>query len=55
MNNSASKNTFARRLRDAFTEWEGRAINVVAHKGWGIICAYITKEDPKPIVWGNSP
>jgi len=49
----ASKNTLRSKIRKAFTEWEGRAIDVSLHKGWGSICKYILKEDQKPEVWGE--
>lgn len=49
----ASKNTLRNKIRKAFKEWEGRAIDVSLHKGWGSICKYILKEDQKPEVWGE--
>lgn len=49
----ASKNTLRSTLRKQFREWEGRAIDITLHKGWGSICAYILKEDKEPLVWGE--
>ncbi|KAK6774834.1 hypothetical protein RDI58_009619 [Solanum bulbocastanum] len=28
--------------------------DIRAKKGWGPICAYITKEDKNPHIWGNT-
>ena len=28
--------------------------DIQAKKGWGPICAYITKEDKNPHIWGNT-
>uniref|UniRef100_A0A7N0UNL0 Replication protein n=1 Tax=Kalanchoe fedtschenkoi TaxID=63787 RepID=A0A7N0UNL0_KALFE len=49
----ASKNNLRKKIRSLFPEWKGRAIGISVHKGWGSICRYITKEDQKPIVWGE--
>lgn len=49
----ASKNTLKVKLRNEFKEWEGRAIDISLHKGWGTICSYILKEDKEPSVWGE--
>lgn len=52
-NSDASKNTLRDKLRKEFKEWEGRAIDISLHKGWGSICSYILKEDKEPLVWGE--
>ncbi|KAK9083552.1 hypothetical protein Scep_030023 [Stephania cephalantha] len=51
--NNASKNTMRKKIRDTFHEWEGRAIDISVHKGWGSICKYLLKEDTEPKVWGQ--
>ena len=51
--NDASKNTLRSQIRKTFPEWEGRAIDVSVHKGWGSICKYTLKEDKEPEVWGE--
>lgn len=50
---NASKNTLRRKLRKEFPEWNGRAIDITLHKGWGSICAYTLKEDKEPLIWGE--
>lgn len=52
-NESASKNNLAKGIRNGFKEWDGRCIDVKAHKGWGTICKYILKEDKEPLIWGE--
>lgn len=50
---NASKNNATRIIRSIFPEFEGRQCEVRYHKGWGTMCAYVTKEDKEPLVWGE--
>ena len=52
-NDNASKNTVIKKIREIFCEWDGRCIDVRAHKGWGSVCKYVLKEDKEPRVWGE--
>ena len=49
----ASRNTASRLLRDSFPEFEGAQCLAKFHKSWATICAYVTKEDKKPRLWGK--
>lgn len=49
-NENASKNTVIKKIREKFCEWDGRCIDVRAHKGWGSVCKYVLKEDKEPRV-----
>ena len=50
---NASKNSYARLVRATFPEFEGMQLDVQAKKGWGPVCAYVTKEDKSPLIWGE--
>lgn len=50
---NASKNTYRKILQAAFPEFEGMQMHVRARKGFGPICAYITKVDKLPLIWGE--
>lgn len=50
---NASRNTATRLLRDTFPEFDGAQCSVKFHKSWATICAYVTKEDNKPLLWGQ--
>jgi len=50
---NASRNNAARLIRDAFPEFEGAQCLAKFHKAWGSICAYVTKEDKSPLIWGQ--
>lgn len=52
-NETASKNTVQRVIREAFPEFEGRQCNLSTHKVWETVCQYVLKEDKNPIVWGE--
>lgn len=34
-------------------EFDGAQCDVKFHRGWGILCSYVTKEDKNPVVWGE--
>lgn len=50
---NASRNTATRLLRDTFTEFEGAQCSVKFHKSWATLCAYVTKQDKNPYLWGQ--
>ena len=52
-NKDAHAKTMTRKVRNSFTEWEGRAINVQHHKSFTTVCKYVLKEDKEPLVWGS--
>jgi hypothetical protein len=43
-NRNASKKTATVRLRNAFSEFEGRGVNVRFHRSWGTMLQYTTKD-----------
>ena len=53
-NDTASRYTAARILRDSFPEFDGRQLNVSYHKSWNTICEYIFKQDKEPYCWGTT-
>jgi len=53
LNENASKNQAIAKIREALEEWEGRQCDVSFHKTWKSLCAYITKQDKAPYVWGK--
>ncbi|KAH0704386.1 hypothetical protein KY285_018664 [Solanum tuberosum] len=50
----APKNSFRSQIRKVFPEFEQMQCDIQAKKGRGPICAYITKEDKNPQIWGNT-
>ncbi|KAA0066853.1 hypothetical protein E6C27_scaffold271G002380 [Cucumis melo var. makuwa] len=53
LNENAHRKNATKRIRESFSEWQGRQCNVSFHKAWNTICTYVTKEDKEPYVWGN--
>ena len=54
LNDTATRYTAARLLRESFREFEGRQLNVSFHKSWNTICEYIFKQDSEPFCWGTT-
>ena len=54
LNDTASRYTATKQLRESFPEFEGRQLNVSFHKSWNTICEHIFKQDRDPYVWGTS-
>lgn len=54
LNDTASRHTAAKILREAFSEFDGRQLNVSFHKSWNTICEYIFKQDQDPYCWGTT-
>lgn len=54
LNDTATRYTAAKLLRDSFREFEGRQLNVSFHKSWNTICEYILKQDFEPYCWGTT-
>lgn len=52
-NEDASKYTAIKKIREAFSEFEGKQCNVKFNKGIQMVLGYITKKDKKPTVWGE--
>jgi len=53
LNQNASRKNATMKIRKAFPEWQGRQCNVAFHRAWRTLCAYVTKEDKNPYVWGS--
>ena len=49
----ASRYTTTKRLREAFSEFDGAQIAVKFDKAWGSLCDYAIKEDEQPLTWGK--
>lgn len=54
LNDTASRHTATKLLRDSFPEFDGRQLNVSFHKSWNTICEYILKQDIDPFCWGTT-
>lgn len=54
LNDTASRYTSAKILRDWFPEFDGRQLNVLFHKSWNTICEYIFKQDQDPYCCGTT-
>ncbi|TXG46227.1 hypothetical protein EZV62_028258 [Acer yangbiense] len=48
-----AKHNAAKIIRSIFPEFDGVQCEVRFPKGWGRLCAYLTKEDKSPLVWGE--
>ncbi len=55
LNQTASRHTATKRLRDSFVDFEGRQLNVSFHKSWNTILKYCFKQDSNPYCWGTTP
>jgi len=53
LTSNASKNNATKIIREAFSEWDGRAIDVKFHKTWPTAVSYTMKEDKEPTIWGE--
>lgn len=51
---TVSRHTAAKELRSVFSEWDGMSFDLTFHKGWAVICWYLTKADKNFDVWGDS-
>lgn len=49
----ASRYTASKKIRAIFTQFEGRQCDVQFKKAWAPMCAYVTKENKEPLVWGQ--
>jgi len=54
LNDTASRHTAAKFLRESFPEFDGRQLNVSFHKSWNTICEYVFKQDQDPYCWGTT-
>ena len=52
-NETASRWTAAKVIRNEFKEWEGKALDVSFHKSWSSVVKYVLKEDLAPHIWGE--
>jgi hypothetical protein len=53
LNHTLAKRNYVRRIRNVFPEFDGRAIDVKAHKAWSTVVSYASKEDEDPFLFGD--
>lgn len=52
-NEDASVKTMYKAVRQSFSEWEGRGVDLQSHKSFTTVCNYVLKEDEEPLIWGT--